>query len=75
MPKQEVVEVKKNELAGAQQLSITPSDIDIPRLNIVQKTSSIDGPVGSVVLDKTHILMVHLNQLLKLMIQIKVFYK
>ena len=57
MPKQEVVEVKKNELAGAQQLTITPSDIDIPRLNIVQKTSSIDGPVGSVVLDKTHILM------------------
>ena len=35
MPKQEVVEVKKNELAGAQQLTITPSDIDIPRLNIV----------------------------------------
>jgi hypothetical protein len=57
MPKQEVVEVKKNELAGVQQLTIAPSDIDIPRLNLVQKTSSIDGPVGSVVLDKTHILM------------------
>lgn len=57
MPKQEVVEVKKNELAGAQKLSITPSDIDIPRLNLVQKTSTIEGPVGSVVLDKTHILM------------------
>ena len=57
MPKQEVVEVKKNELAGVQKLAITPSDIDIPRLNLVQKTSSIEGPVGSVVLDKTHVLM------------------
>mgnify|MGYP003109940268 CR=1 FL=1 len=35
---------------------IDASDIDIPRLNIVQKTSDIDAPFGSVVLDKKHIM-------------------
>ena len=36
---------------------IDASDIDIPRLNIVQKTSDIDAPFGSAVLDKKHILL------------------
>lgn len=36
---------------------IDASDIDIPRLNIVQKTSDIDAPFGSVVLDKKHIML------------------
>jgi hypothetical protein len=31
-------------------------DIDIPRLNIVQKMSSIEGPTGSIVLNKEHVL-------------------
>lgn len=35
-------------------MMIDAEDIDIPRLNIVQKTSDIDFEVGSLVLDKTH---------------------
>lgn len=31
-------------------------DIDIPRINIVQKMSSIDAPNGAIVLDKQHVL-------------------
>jgi glutathione peroxidase-family protein len=31
---------------------ISASDIDIPRINVVQKTSSIDAPVGAIVLGK-----------------------
>lgn len=33
------------------------SDIEIPRLNVIQKMSQIEGPVGSVVLDKEHVLL------------------
>jgi len=32
-------------------------DIEIPRLNIIQKMSQIEGPVGSVVLDKEFVLL------------------
>lgn len=38
-------------------LLIDSNDIDIPRINIVQKTSEIDAPVGSVVIDKKHVLL------------------
>lgn len=45
-------------------LSIAPAglasnygDIDIPRLNIVQKMSEIEGPLGSVVLDKDAVIL------------------
>lgn len=45
-------------------LSLTPAgmsasygDIDIPRLNIIQKMSEIEGPLGSVVLDKDSVLL------------------
>lgn len=31
-------------------------DIDIPRINLVQKMSQIDAPTGAIVLDKTHVL-------------------
>ena len=35
---------------------ISADDIDIPRINLIQKTSNIDAPVGSIVLDKIHVL-------------------
>lgn len=35
---------------------ITPNDIDIPRLNVVQAVSQIEAPHGSLVIDKRHIL-------------------
>lgn len=38
-------------------LMIDSSDIDIPRANVVQKTSDIEAPTGSLVLDKRHILL------------------
>ena len=37
-------------------LSIDAADIDIPRINIVQKTSDISAPIGSVVIDKQHVI-------------------
>ena len=48
----------KTELAAsnASCMTIAPSDIDVPRVNVVQKTSDIDAPLGAVVLDKQHIL-------------------
>ena len=38
-------------------LSFKADDIDIPRLNVIQKMSDIEGPLGSVVLDKEHVLI------------------
>lgn len=38
-------------------LSASYGDIDIPRLNIVQKMSEIEGPIGSVVLDKSEVIL------------------
>tara|TARA_R110001583_G_scaffold18627_3_gene73884 strand:- start:3326 stop:3988 length:663 start_codon:yes stop_codon:yes gene_type:complete len=32
-------------------------DIDVPRLNIIQKMSSIEGPIGGIVIDKTDTLV------------------
>jgi hypothetical protein len=48
----------KSELAAANASGITISstDIDVPRVNVVQKTSEIDAPLGAVVLDKQHVL-------------------
>jgi len=37
-------------------MNIEPSDIEIPRLNIVQKSSEIEAPFGSVVLDKQFVI-------------------
>lgn len=60
----------KNEVAptSAQPAEIQPvrqvhglqfdmSDIDIPRLNVTQKTSTFEAPTGSLVLDKTHVIL------------------
>jgi hypothetical protein len=38
-------------------MSASYGDIDIPRLNIIQKMSEIEGPLGSVVLDKDSVLL------------------
>lgn len=59
MAKQEVVEMEeeKQELATPNTgLIIDPEDIDIPRVNLVQKMSQIDGPLGAVMLDQKHVL-------------------
>lgn len=47
----------KNELsANTGGMKIDASDIDIPMLNVVQKLSEIDGPIGSIVLDKKYVI-------------------
>lgn len=38
-------------------LMIDSNDIDIPRVNVVQKISDIDAPTGSLVLDKKYVLL------------------
>jgi len=43
--------------AAGPQLTITPADIEIPRLNVVQKMSQIEGPVGGVVIDRKSTLL------------------
>jgi hypothetical protein len=43
-------------IANQSGLSIDAADIDIPRINIVQKTSDISAPIGAVVIDKQHII-------------------
>lgn len=59
MPKTEVVEAKKKELAKHEppKLNIAPSDIDISKINLIQKSSQIDGPVGAFVLDQQHVIL------------------
>lgn len=53
----ELSNTAKNELAAPTSgLQIAATDIDIPMINVVQKLSEIDGPIGSVVLDKKHVL-------------------
>jgi hypothetical protein len=56
MASTKVVEKKKAEVAvveGPPKLAITADDIEIARLNIIQQSSSIEGDVGSVVLDRS----------------------
>ena len=43
-------------IMSAATMMIEPSDIEIPRINVVQKTSEIDAPFGSVVLDKQFVI-------------------
>lgn len=38
-------------------LAFHAQDIDIPRLNVIQKMSQIEGPVGSIVLDQDSVLL------------------
>lgn len=51
-----IAEVPTSELAAsnASGIAIASSDIDVPRINVVQKTSDIEAPLGAVVLDKQH---------------------
>lgn len=60
MAKQEVVEMEeaKQEIVAPNNggLIIDPEDIDIPRVNLVQKMSQIDGPLGAIMLDQKHVL-------------------
>ena len=53
-----IAEVPTSELAtsNASGITIASSDIDVPRINVVQKTSDIEAPLGAVVLDKQHTL-------------------
>ena len=43
-------------IMSATNMMIEPSDIEIPRINVVQKTSEIEAPFGSVVLDKQFVI-------------------
>ena len=54
-PKEELAVETPQALANARpQLQISVSDIDIPKLNVIQKTSSIPGTAGSIMLDQKH---------------------
>jgi hypothetical protein len=54
----EIVSTKPNVIiANESGLMMDANDIDIPRINLVQKTSDIEAPVGSVVIDKKHVLL------------------
>jgi hypothetical protein len=54
----EIVSTKPNTIITNESgLMMDANDIDIPRINLVQKTSDIDAPVGSVVIDKKHVLL------------------
>jgi len=56
--KQEVVKVETQELADAPKWQVTADDIDIPRLNIKQKSSQFDaGEFGSLVSEKSHVIL------------------
>lgn len=41
---------------GGNTMQIDANDIDIPRINVIQKSSQIDAPVGSIVVNKTDVI-------------------
>lgn len=53
----EVVNTAVPSIPNESGLIMDSSDIDIPRINLVQKTSDIEAPIGSVVIDKKHVLL------------------
>lgn len=59
MSKAEIAVQEKSSLSvtNTDGLQFDQSDIDIPRLNVVQKTSDIEASTGSLVLDKRHVLL------------------
>jgi hypothetical protein len=59
MPKAEIEVQEKQSPAtvNVDGLQFDRSDIDIPRMNVVQKTSDIEAPTGSLVLDKKFVLL------------------
>lgn len=53
----EIVETTSNELSTAViGIEIDIDDIEIPRINVCQKMSESDAPVGSILYDKTYVL-------------------
>jgi len=56
--KLEVVDQTSTALAvpQAEALAFSAADIDIPRINVLQKMSQIEGPTGSIMLDKEFVL-------------------
>jgi hypothetical protein len=61
-PKAEEVETVEATTAVAtapanHNLEFSTQDIDIPRLNVIQKMSEIEGPIGSVVIDQDAVLL------------------
>lgn len=56
-PEAVVEEEEKHEIVTPNSgFIIDPEDIDIPRVNLVQKMSQIDGPLGAIMLDQKHVL-------------------
>ena len=51
-----IKEAATTEIMSPASMMIEPSDIEIPRINVVQKTSEIDAPFGSIVLDKQFVI-------------------
>lgn len=51
-----IKEATTTEIMSPASMMIEPSDIEIPRINVVQKTSEIDAPFGSIVLDKQFVI-------------------
>tara|TARA_B100001250_G_scaffold257473_1_gene221656 strand:- start:376 stop:1017 length:642 start_codon:yes stop_codon:yes gene_type:complete len=55
-----LAEKKKQEIATpleAPKLVISAEDFNIPRMNLIQKISNIEGPVGGFVLDRKHAIL------------------
>lgn len=52
----EIKDATTTEIMSPAAMMIEPSDIEIPRINVVQKTSEIDAPFGSIVLDKQFVI-------------------
>jgi hypothetical protein len=59
--KEKIVKAEKAEVTTGQPNNggfvVSLEDVDIPRLNVIQKMSSIEGPVGGVVIDKSDVLI------------------
>jgi len=52
-----IAQNNNNIISNPSGLMIDSSDIDIPRVNVIQKTSDIEAPTGSLVLDKKFTLL------------------
>ena len=51
-----ITKAAPTEIMSPASMNIEPTDIEIPRINIVQKTSDIDAPFGSIVIDKQFVI-------------------
>jgi len=51
-----IKEAATTEIMTPASMLIERSDIEVPRINIVQKTSDIDAPFGSIVIDKQFVI-------------------